>query len=279
MRESQRLNETIKNFLAYAGPQRVTRATVDVRPLVRETANCSPRARRRAAAPGATPTCLEPVCTTWTRRRCVRCCGISRPMRLKAMPDGGTLRLPCGRQPTAPDAVAGDRGAGRRHRHGAGRHRTHVPAVPGRLPPGHRPRAVDRAPHRRRSRRPRAASVASGRGHARRVSHSGAPTARPPRGATDDRVGQACDGRAGVPARRPRILVVDDERSMREFLGHHAHARGLRRRGGRQRHAGPGGVAAASLRPAHLRHPDARLQRHRRPSRGQGRSSPTCRAS
>ena len=36
MRESQRLNDTIKNFLAYAGPQRVTRARVDVARLVRE---------------------------------------------------------------------------------------------------------------------------------------------------------------------------------------------------------------------------------------------------
>lgn len=36
-RESQRLNQTIKDFLTYAGPQRVTRATVDVRSLLRET--------------------------------------------------------------------------------------------------------------------------------------------------------------------------------------------------------------------------------------------------
>lgn len=36
MRESQRLNDIIKNFLSYAGPQRVTRARVDVARLVRE---------------------------------------------------------------------------------------------------------------------------------------------------------------------------------------------------------------------------------------------------
>lgn len=38
MRESQRLNDTIKSFLAYAGPQRVTRSRVDVARLVREVA-------------------------------------------------------------------------------------------------------------------------------------------------------------------------------------------------------------------------------------------------
>ncbi len=37
LRESQRLNQTIKEFLTYAGPQRVSRATIDVRPLARET--------------------------------------------------------------------------------------------------------------------------------------------------------------------------------------------------------------------------------------------------
>ncbi len=36
MRESQRLNDIIKNFLSYAGPQRVTRNRVDVARLVRE---------------------------------------------------------------------------------------------------------------------------------------------------------------------------------------------------------------------------------------------------
>ncbi len=38
MRESQRLNDIIKNFLSYAGPQRVTRARVDVARLVRDVA-------------------------------------------------------------------------------------------------------------------------------------------------------------------------------------------------------------------------------------------------
>ncbi len=38
MRESQRLNDIIKNFLAYAGPQRVTRARVDVAGVVRDVA-------------------------------------------------------------------------------------------------------------------------------------------------------------------------------------------------------------------------------------------------
>ncbi|MBA2353256.1 MAG: PAS domain-containing protein [Acidobacteria bacterium] len=38
MRESQRLNATITSFLAYAGPQRVTRAPVDLARVVRETA-------------------------------------------------------------------------------------------------------------------------------------------------------------------------------------------------------------------------------------------------
>ena len=37
LRESQRLNQIIKDFLTYAGPQRATRSTVDIRPLLRET--------------------------------------------------------------------------------------------------------------------------------------------------------------------------------------------------------------------------------------------------
>ena len=68
---------------------------------------------------------------------------------------------------------------------------------------------------------------------------------------------------------RPRMLVVDDERSMRELLAIVLGARATRccwRRTG----AGRRSARARRRRPAHLGHPHARHDRHRGAARGQG---------
>ncbi len=94
LRESQRLNQTIKDFLTYAGPQRVTRTTVDVRPLVRETVELltkggttSPQHRILADLP---PT---PVVHDVDEAQLRQVLWNLATNALKAMPDGGCLRL------------------------------------------------------------------------------------------------------------------------------------------------------------------------------------------
>ena len=101
LRESQRLNDTIKDFLAYAGPQRVTRAAVDIRPLVKETAALIVRG---AASPGLHQVEVDVPATDVVHdvdeaqmRQVVWNLASNA---LKAMPTGGTLRLAVAHVPT-----------------------------------------------------------------------------------------------------------------------------------------------------------------------------------
>lgn len=94
LRESQRLNQTIKDFLTYAGPQRVTRATVDVRPLVRETVELltkggtvGPQHQVDADLPGT------PVVHDVDEAQMRQVLWNLATNALKAMPGGGRLRL------------------------------------------------------------------------------------------------------------------------------------------------------------------------------------------
>src|SRR6185369_7423886 len=107
-------------------------------------------------------------------------------------------------------------------RHRAGRDGRHLPAVSRRLQPRHRSRAVDRASDRERLRRRSAGDLRQGEGH-----DGGSAAAR--RAHERRRVGDGRRPGAGLmatstPADRAavgesaRILVVDDERSMREML-------------------------------------------------------------
>ncbi len=92
MRESQRLNDIIRNFLSYAGPQRVTRARVDVAQLVREVAALlqqqadGPDVIVRVEAPERAP---HDVDEAQMRQVLWNLASNAR----KAMPEGGTLHL------------------------------------------------------------------------------------------------------------------------------------------------------------------------------------------
>ncbi len=94
MRESQRLNDIIKNFLSYAGPQRVTRARVDVARLVREVAALLQQ-QADAAEPSleidvhAPERLLHDVDEAQVRQVVWNLASNG----IKAMPQGGTLHL------------------------------------------------------------------------------------------------------------------------------------------------------------------------------------------
>ncbi len=79
MRESQRLNDIIKNFLSYAGPQRVTRNRVDVARLVREVGSLLQQ-QEPGPRPASRCAWMRPRRSTTmsTRPRCVRWYGTSR---------------------------------------------------------------------------------------------------------------------------------------------------------------------------------------------------------
>jgi len=100
LRESQRLNQIIKDFLTYAGPQRVTRAAVDVRPLVRETVELlskggtvRPHQRVEAILPDV------PVVHDVDEAQIRQVLWNLATNALKAMPAGGRLRLSVAHDP------------------------------------------------------------------------------------------------------------------------------------------------------------------------------------
>jgi two-component system sensor histidine kinase PilS (NtrC family) len=105
MRESQRLNDIIKNFLSYAGPQRVTRARVDVARLVREVA-----ALLQQQARDATPAIEVDVDAPERVHHDVDEAQLRQVLwnlatnGLKAMPDGGTLHLTVSQAADGPGA-------------------------------------------------------------------------------------------------------------------------------------------------------------------------------
>jgi len=94
MRESQRLNDIIKNFLSYAGPQRVTRNRVDVARLVREVGALlqqqEPGPRPRVTVRVDAPT---PVYHDVDEAQLRQVVWNLASNGMKAMPDGGTLHI------------------------------------------------------------------------------------------------------------------------------------------------------------------------------------------
>ena len=150
IRESERLNETIRSFLAYAEPQRQSMQHMDVRQVVTDTArllqNSPERADGHRIAVDVPAEAVQFQADEGQIRQIVWNLATNG---LRAMPGGGTLRLAV--TPPSDDApfVVDQRGRrGRRHRaRGDGRH---LPAVPRRLRARHRAGAVDRAPHRHR---------------------------------------------------------------------------------------------------------------------------------
>ena len=218
LRESQRLNDIIKNFLSYAGPQRVSRSRVDVARLVREVG-----ALLQQQAEDTTPSitvrvdAAEPVHHDVDEAQVRQVLWNLASNGLKAMPEGGVLHLRA--QAVVEPAGASvrlsvrDEGVGMAaadiermfqpfqsgFRQGSGLGLAIVRRIVtdhgGRVS-----RAVDAGDgHRGRSSRCRRRRLAR-----RSTRFCGAPEPMPaPQVLTD------------TPS---RILVVDDERSMREFL-------------------------------------------------------------
>ena len=94
MRESQRLNDIIKNFLSYAGPQRVTRSRVDVARLVREVGALLQQQEHAQRADAAVEIdAPEPVYHDVDEAQFRQVLWNLATNGLKAMPDGGTLHL------------------------------------------------------------------------------------------------------------------------------------------------------------------------------------------
>ena len=94
LRESERLNETIKSFLAYARPQRNAAARVDIRSVVSETATLlqnSPERQVHHAIVVDVP--REPVCCLADESQIRQIVWNLATNGLRAMPDGGELRL------------------------------------------------------------------------------------------------------------------------------------------------------------------------------------------
>ena len=94
LRESHRLNDIIKNFLAYAGPQRVTRSRVDVACLVREVgALLQQQGHGAASSIEVVVDAPEPVYHDVDEAQVRQVMWNLASNGIKAMPDGGVLRL------------------------------------------------------------------------------------------------------------------------------------------------------------------------------------------
>ena len=153
LRESERLNTTIRSFLAYARPQHFQIARFDVRRalndaalLLRNSAEVCEAARHRGRRAAAAELWYEA-----DEGQIKQIVWNLATNGLRAMPEGGRLRLAA-----ALEAVERRRradGAGRGHRHPGRGARQPLPAVPRPLCQRQRPRPGDRPSHRQRLQR------------------------------------------------------------------------------------------------------------------------------
>ena len=178
------------------------------------------------------------------------------------MPDGGRLRLAGAVEPASDGVVltVQDEGIGIPPEELDGLFQP----FHGTLREGQRPRPRHRPPHRDRLQRRDSGQLAAGRGH-----RPCRCVCRRARRSPHEQTATAAGSRRPTERRPPRILVVDDERSMRELL-----AIVLRREGYEVLLAENGRAAidaarARAGRPADLGHQDARPERRRRAARGQ----------
>ena len=115
LKESERLNQTIKSFLAYARPQRFSTQRLDLRPLVHETAmllrNSTEVGDRHAIEVAQSD---DPVMIDADEGQIRQIIWNLATNGLRAMPNGGALRLSVSRDPGSHVAVLGveDEGVG-----------------------------------------------------------------------------------------------------------------------------------------------------------------------
>ena len=189
---------------------------------------------------------------------------------LRAMPSGGRLRLSRRRRATDPrrgERRSGDRGAGRRGRDRAGGDRRHLPAVPRRLRRGtglglsivHRIASDYGGEVRVKSNSGEGTTVEVGTADGRGPEAAAA-------GCTSKELTWPTENTRSRPSPRTaaRILVVDDERSMREMLAHPAApGRARRRRWPTTAAARSRCLNQQAVRPGRLRRADAGHRRAR----------------
>ena len=156
LRESERLNDTIRSFLAYARPQRLSIAQFDVRRLLNDAAvllRNSAEVHEEHVIDVSVPT--TEVAFEADENQIRQIVWNLATNGLRAMRSGGRLTLGVRVEPGAESSgesvvleVADGRCGHSRRR--AGRY---LPALPRIVPKGHRPGPGDRAPHRQRLRR------------------------------------------------------------------------------------------------------------------------------
>src|SRR5918993_2219431 len=94
LKESERLNETIKSFLAYARPQRLSLQQLDLRGIVQETAMLLRNSTEVDDSHTIeVPQSNEPVTIDADESQIRQILWNLATNGLRAMPDGGTLRL------------------------------------------------------------------------------------------------------------------------------------------------------------------------------------------
>jgi two-component system sensor histidine kinase PilS (NtrC family) len=102
IRESERLNETIQSFLAYARPQRHAPSRVDVRQTVTDTATLLQNSAERLPTHQVTVKVPEvPVCCMADEAQIRQIVWNLASNGLRAMPGGGTLRMSVDAEPAA----------------------------------------------------------------------------------------------------------------------------------------------------------------------------------
>ncbi len=100
IRESERLNDTIRSFLAYARPQRQAAACIDVRRTVSETATLLQNSPERQPSHVLTVDVpAVPVCCLADEAQIRQIVWNLASNALRAMPDGGALRLTVAAEP------------------------------------------------------------------------------------------------------------------------------------------------------------------------------------
>ena len=166
LKESERLNQTIKSFLAYARPQRFSLQKLDLRPIVQETAMLLRNSTEVEDQHDIEVKQADDAVTVEADESQIR-------QILWNLATNGLRAMPQRRHAVPERGARGDGGRPRRRAAGRGRRRRHpargrrfdLPALPRFVRQGHRPRPRDCPSHRHRLRRPHRGQAATGGRH------------------------------------------------------------------------------------------------------------------